>query len=143
MRYIEGLNTKKEMTAMLAELQQTEAKRLPSQNLSTRGSIKLEMRLMKLLATMLIQTDWLKKAPSSPTSLTYRKSFCASNRIVIGLAQTFNAKGAVGVKLILFSKNSIERSTRLALKPPKVPSQRRLFSMKSLLEKLREQANIE
>ena len=84
MRYIEGLNTHKEMTSVLSELQRTRVETVElADSVNARIHKKLEMRLMNCLVIILMPTGLHKKVPFLRTNLIFLKNSFVFNHTVI------------------------------------------------------------
>ena len=133
------------MTSLLAELQQTRGETVAlADSVNARIHKKLEMRLMKLLGdhvdpNRLAQEGAILADKSDISEELLRiQSHCDQ------LAQTFNAKGAVGRKIDFILQELNREINTVGSKASESAITAQVISMKSLLEKLREQAaNIE
>ena len=145
MRFIEGLNTKKEMSAVLAELQRTRGETVEmADSVNTRIHKKLEMKLMKLLGdhvdpNRLAQEGAILADKSDISEELLRiQSHCDQ------LTKSFSAKGPVGRKMDFILQELNREINTIGSKASESAITNQVISMKSLLEKLREQAaNIE
>ena len=145
MRYIEGLNTHKEMASVLSELQRTRVETVElADSVNAKIHKKLEMRLMKLLgdhldANRLAQEGAILADKSDISEELLRiQSHCDQ------LTQAFGAKGPVGRKIDFILQELNREINTIGSKASESAITNQVISMKSLLEKLREQAaNIE